>query len=308
MPAEGEAHADGGVALAIQFRFLQFSFHKKGMSRRRKKKKSRRGGGEPFGEQGLVLRRVIEELLGAIEVIGASGTRGRRAARENISGVMFEVVERVSALAFEKKGGVVAQWAVEVLSVLVDRCIGVLLRLGVSEVEGRGKERAGSVLARVETALEKHMKKLERVNKGYVETKARIKEHESRRDVVCDPKVIGRIVQRELAAAELYRGVLRYYRRLGLLGPNRTLLVRSEVPRKYWETLELAELSVKSEPEWWAFLWPVIKGNNQEFLVGVLEGRFPTLGRRLHTRWSSYREEFRSHLQSLAAARDKAAG
>ena len=277
------------------------------MSRRRKYKKSRRAGGEPFGEKSLLLRRIVEELFEKMEVIGASGTRGRRAARENISGHVFGVLDRVSALAMQKKDRVVAQWAVQLLSLLVDRCMGNFFRLGTSEVEGQGKERAGDVLARVEMALEKHRRKLERVNSAYVETKAQIQKLKRRADVVADPKVIGRIVQKELATAELYRDALRFYRRLRLLGKDRTLRVRSEVPRKYWETLELEDLCEKSEPQWWAFLWPVIKRNNPDFLAKSRSGEFSSRGVREKACWSRYGPEFRRHLQSLARARSRRA-
>jgi hypothetical protein len=261
-------------------------------------------GGVPRGEESLSesssVRGNLELLFSKIENIGASGTRTRSTAREYLSGHLCQVIDQLTALSVQKKDRVAAQWAVRALSVLGCRSIGFLI--DIAEAEGIGKEWAGESLAWIDDALEKHREKLGKLNPAFSETKKRIQELERRRDVFADPGVIGQIVQKELAKAERYWGLLRFYRRL--LGDGWEREIATGIPREYWASEPLVAFCEKSLSAWSAFLWPLIKKNNADFLVGVREGRFPTLGIRRHARWSRYGTEFRRHLLSLAKARD----
>jgi hypothetical protein len=279
------------------------------MSAKRKNKEKRVPGGVPFAEISLSLRSCLDSLFGRIETIGASA---RSAARDHLTGHLFEAIDRLCNLAFQKKDTVAAQWAAQALSVLAYRCINPVIGIGSVEQDTIGKRWAGESLARVDDAVEKHRKTLSRVNSTYRETKAKIRKLKLRRDIVAAPGPIGQIVQKELATAEYYRGALLSYRRL--LGKNRksfrTQIVKPKqvemyykIPREYRRTLKLPDFTEKSEPQWWEFLWPLIKKNNPDLLVELREGKFPTRGIRHHARWSSYRKEFRSHLRTLARLR-----
>jgi hypothetical protein len=280
--------------------------------RKSKKKDKRVGGGIPFGEISLSLRSNLDLLFARIENIGAIGTGARRAAGDHLSGHLFETIDRLSVLAVQKKDSVAAQRAAQTLSILVCRCINRLIGIGSAKQDTIGKRCAGESLARVDDAVEKHRKTLSRVNSAYRETKAEIRRLKLRRDIVAAPGPIGQIVQKELAIAEYYRERLLFYRRL--LGKNRksfrTQIVKPKqvemyykIPREYRRTLKLPDFTEESEPQWWEFLWPLIKKNNPDLLVELREGKFPTRGIRHRARWSSYRKEFRSHLRTLARLR-----
>jgi hypothetical protein len=271
------------------------------MSGKRKEKEKRVVGGVPFAEESLSLRSNLDLLFSRIENIGATGTRARRAARDHLSGHLFAVIDGLIALGLQKKDRVAAQWAARVLSVLGWRCIKVLLGIAEGEQDTIGKRCAGESLARIDEALEKHREKLVEVNSAFRETKAQIQKLQHRRDIVADPGVIGQIVQKELALAELYREWLRFHRRL--FGEEWESELSTQIPREYWASEALPAFCVKSFPMWWAFLWPLIRRNNADFLVGVREGKYPTLGIRREARWSKYGTEFRRHLRSLAKAR-----
>jgi hypothetical protein len=78
---------------------------------------------------------------------------------------------------------------------------------------------------------------------------------------------------------------------------------RWRIPQKYWDAVDLAEFSVKSEPEWWKFLWPLIKKNKPNLLAKLREGKFASRGIRFKSRWASYGKEFRNVLRTLARLR-----
>ena len=259
-------------------------------------------GGVLLAEESLSLRRNLDFFFGLIEKnLGSVRTRARRAAREQLSGNLFAMIDRLIALAEQKRDKVSAQWASRVLSVLVSRCICPLIGIAEGKVEGEGKRSAGESLARVEEVLGKHAKKLDEVNLAYVETKAQLQELGRRRDVVADPGVIGQIVQKELAVAQLYWKWLRFSRRL--FGDGWEKEISTEIPREYFAFEPLPAFCEKSCEAWWQLLWPLIKKHNPDFLVGVRAGLFPTLGIRMHARWSRYGDDFRDPLEALARLR-----
>jgi hypothetical protein len=257
-------------------------------------------GSVPLAEESLSLRRNLDSLFGTIATIGAGG---RSAAREHISGHLLDLIDGLIALAMQRKDRVTAQWAARALSVLVYRCINPLIVIAEGKQDTIGKRLAGGSLALIDDALEKHGDRLEKVNSAFRETEAKIRKLKRRRDIVADPGVIGQVVQKELALAELYWERLRFYRRL--FGDGWESEVSTQIPREYWASEPLLAFSEKSKLAWWKFLWPLIKKNNADFLVGVRQGKYPTLGIRRDARWSSYRKEFRRHLRAIAKARRK---
>lgn len=214
----------------------------------------------------------------------------------------MEAIDRLIDLALQKKDRVAAQWAAQALSVLFCRCSGPLLGIGEGEGEGRGKRRAGESLARVEVAIEKHRKTLERVNSAYRKTKAKIRKVRLRRDIVA-PGLIGQIVQEELATGERYRGQLLFYRRL--LGKNWESLIRTRIPREYWVTLELRDFSVTSAGDWFEkLIWPRIKKRQAELLPKLRRGaKLRDKARTGFLYLTDFQNQCRNHLKALAKLR-----
>jgi len=288
-----------------------FFGQKESMSEKRKRKTpegKRVLGGVPLAEISLSLRSNLDSLFGLIETIGASA---RSAARDHLTGHLFETIDRLCNLAFQKKDSVAAQRAAQTLSVLVSRCINPLLGIGSAKGNTIGKRWAGKSLAHVEVAIEKHRKTLGRVNSAYRKTEAKIRKLKLRRDIVAAPGPIGQIVQKELATAEYYRDALLFYRRL--LGKNRksfrTQIVKPKqvemyykIPRKYRRTLKLPDFSVRSEPQWWEFLWPFIRKKIDVSKMPKLKKRDDEHGGiKQRIRYvSDLQKACRDHLRSLA--------
>jgi hypothetical protein len=222
----------------------------RGKRKRKKFKEKRVAAGVPLGEIRLSLRTCLDSLFRVMETIGAGP---RSAARDHLTGHLFETIDRLCDLAFQKKDTVAAWRAAQTLSALVYRCINPLIAIASAKQDTIGKRWAGESLARINDAVEKHEKTLSRVNSAYRETKVQKK---PRRDIVV-PGPIGQIVQKELATAEYYRDELPFYRRL--LGKNWKSLIPTPIPDEYWLTLQLPDFTEESEPQWWEFLWPLIK-------------------------------------------------
>jgi hypothetical protein len=283
------------------------------MSGKRKKKEKRVAGGVPLGDISLSLRSNLDSLFGWIETIGAGA---RSAARDHLSGHLLETIDRLCDLAAQKKDRVAGQRAAQALSVLVYRCINPLIGIGSAKQVTGGQLLAGESLMRVRVVIEKHNERLRRVNSAYRETEAKIRKLKLRRDIVADPGVIGQIVQKELATAERYRDELLFYRRLRLLAKNRKSLIRTRISSEYWPAMKLPEFSVKSEPQWWEFLWPLLKKNNPDLLEKLrgdakrkevvwthLDG---SSNRQVKSRklfWKDFQKQFRNHLKALAGQR-----
>jgi hypothetical protein len=231
---------------------------------------------------------------------------------------------------FERVGGEdahAARVAGNNLNEIVGNSISYMLGFGLHQEDSFAKQWAGQFLGGLEVSLEKHHKKLSKTNAAY--RKERKKIGKLRSDVLF-PRLKGAIVQRELKKAERHRRSLLLLREV--LKPRDLRLVigdetrpfgtqywkkvaqRSGIPQEYFVTVKLPQFSMKSEPQWWKFLWPQIKRNNPN-LLAQLRSRYPraervdprdkkSVPRASTTRWTNYRTEFRNHLQTLARHRD----
>jgi len=265
-------------------------------------------GGFPLAEISLSLRSCLDSLFGSIETIGASA---RSAARDHLTGHLFETIDRLCNLAFQKKDNVAAWRAAQTLSVLVCRCINPLIGVASAKGDTIGKRWAGESLARVNDAVEKHEKTLSSVNSAYRDTKAKKK---PRRDIV-DPGLIGQIVQEELATGEYYRDELLFYRRV--LGKNRksftqTRIIRPKqverywkIPREYRRTLKLPNFSVRSVEDWFReWIWPRIKKRQAELLPKLQqEAKLRAKAKAGFVYLKDFQNQCRNHLKALAKLR-----
>ncbi|HEU5247017.1 MAG TPA: hypothetical protein VFU09_08005 [Candidatus Udaeobacter sp.] len=196
------------------------------------------------------------------------------------------------------------------LQTLFGTHVGQLLRLALEKKEGKTKQCAGTMLANMASSVGKHNKKLSETNSAYLtETK---KIHNEKQLVqVLFPKPISEAVQQELKTAERYR------KRLLLLkaafGKEWKEAARREgIPEAYWVFAELANLSEKSELQWWKSLWPLIKKNKPDLLQKLQErsnrakrsipGEPPT---KINHPWSKYANEFHNVLRTIAGYRDR---
>jgi hypothetical protein len=177
-----------------------------------------------------------------------------------------------------------------------------LLRLALSKQENKTKQWAGKMLANSFTSVLKHDKKLSETNKAYLAEKKKIS-GEKQLVQVLFPKPISEAVQRELRSGERYRKTLRLLK-AAFRKQWKEAARRQNIPEGYWDFAELPDFSQESEPQWWKFLWPLIKKNSPDFLRELRDGKFPTRGIRYQARWASYRKEFRNVLRTLARLRD----
>jgi hypothetical protein len=91
---------------------------------------------------------------------------------------------------------------------------------------------------------------------------------------------------------------------------------KEKIPREYWAVVKLPEFSVKSEPRWWGFLWPLIRKNNPGLLEKLRrdakrgeevwiftdgQSRKQVRARKLY--WKDFQRQFRLHLKALADLR-----
>jgi hypothetical protein len=265
---------------------------------KRKKKEKRVKGGVSLAEISLSLRSCLDSLFGRIETIGASA---RSAARDHLTGHLFETIDRLCNLAFQKKDTVAAWRAAQTLSALVCRCINPLIGIASVKQDTIGKRWAGESLARVYVAVEKHKKTLSRINSAYRETKAKI--GKPRRDIVVAPRPIGQIVQEELAIGEHYRDELLFYRRV--LGKNWKSLIRTRIPREYWATLKLPDFSVRSEGDWFReWIWPRIKKRQAELLPKwQQDAKLRAKAKTEFLHLNEFQKQCRNHLKALAKLR-----
>src|SRR5262249_37153532 len=81
------------------------------------------------------------------------------------------------------------------------------------------------------------------------------------------------------------------------------MLKKRDIPQEYWPAMDLPEFSVKSEPKWWEFLWPLIKEkSDQRELLNLAQQKFSPGKERY---FSSLQKTAHDHLKALARLRDK---
>jgi hypothetical protein len=138
-----------------------------------------------------------------------------------------------------------------------------LLRLALERNESKTKEWAGIILASIGVSVWKHDEKLSKKNNAYLNEKKKIGKF--RTDVWFARSRTSRLVRKKLRTVERYRSrllVLRAVCRRARTGGNylwERIAKRQRIPERYFGTVDLPEFSVKSEPQWWKFLWPFIR-------------------------------------------------
>jgi hypothetical protein len=78
---------------------------------------------------------------------------------------------------------------------------------------------------------------------------------------------------------------------------------KEKAPREYWQAVDLRGFSKNSEPHWWKFLWPLIKKHNPDLLAILRNESVSNAAKNKTARWSTFRRQFRQHLQLLAERR-----
>ena len=197
----------------------------------------------------------------------------RKSLSKRVPGGYSQIADRKNGPAYERQRNFVYGWffemleklksndaksahsAIEALEGLFLAFTSTLLGLAKAGKDKTTKQWAGRLLASVGCSICKYDEKLCAANRSYREEKAKI--GELRLDVLF-PRKISRIVQRELKKAE------RMQRRLLVIkkvcgGQWRKTATRQRIPKAYWRTMQLDGFSGKSEPQWWKFLWPLIK-------------------------------------------------
>jgi hypothetical protein len=170
-----------------------------------------------------------------------------------------------------------------------------LLRLSLQEKDGATKKWAGEILAFIGSRIAVEDRKLLKENKGYSTYKRRIGK---KLGTVLYPKAtISRVVQVELSVAERVRDLLSVLD--FTCGEWEQEAKRLRIRECYWPGMDLPELSPKSEPRWWKFLWPLIKKNYPDLLLKLRNESVANDKKR----WSTFRRQFRQHLQLLARRR-----
>jgi hypothetical protein len=187
---------------------------------------------------------------------------------------------------------------------------GQLLRVALSKEGSDANQWAGRVLADIFVGIGKYVGKV-RLKKPYgklTETNAAFRNEKKligklRTDVLF-PAQVRAIAQRELKQALTCR------RRLMLLstvkGWQKTAK-KQKIPQKYWPAMKLPEFSVKWEPAWWKFLWPLIQNEIDLSKLPLLAQHDHTTGgiKRRERYLSDCQKTARDHLKALARLRDK---
>ena len=225
--------------------------------------------------------------------------------RNFVYGWFFEMLGRLKGNDVEA-----ARSAMEALESPFLRFTSTLLGIARAGKDKTSKQWAGRLLASIGCSIQKHDPKLSNANKAYRLEKKNI--GKLRIDVLF-PKGIGIVVRRELKKTERLRGLL-------LMNPTtcdkhwREVVKGQRIPKSYWPTMKLPEFSVKSEPQWWKFLWPLIKKNNPDLLETLRKrssrnsvtydrpGKWSV--KSVKTSWKDYRNEFRNHFRTLARLRN----
>jgi hypothetical protein len=166
-----------------------------------------------------------------------------------------EMLERV-----ESDDDEAAQGARDELQTLWLNALGVLLKLALEKRDRSVKQWAGMMLASLFVSIYKHdsekgkaRRVLSKTNEAYRLEKSRL--GKLRTNVLLATKLTA-TVWRKLKVTVNYRKQLR---RLKAIQYWETEADRQGIPKTYWPCVKLPEFSVKSEPRWWKFLWPLIR-------------------------------------------------
>jgi hypothetical protein len=214
---------------------------------------------------------VYDWFFTMLERLKGDDAEAARSAREALEGLFLEFTSTVLGLAKAGKDKTTKQWG-------------------------------GKLLASIGGSIQKHDQKLSNANKAY---RLEQKKFGNLRVDVLFPKGIGIVVQRELKKAErLRRRLLVIQKTCGR--PWREVVKRQRIPESYLPTMKLPEFSVKSEPQWWEFLWPFIGKKIDVSKMPKLKKHDDEHGGiKERIRYvSDSQTACRDHLQSLARQRD----
>jgi len=171
-----------------------------------------------------------------------------------------------------------------------------LLRFARERKKSKTKQWAGIMLASVGVSVWKHDQKLSEINAAYRQEKAKLAPKSL--TAALFPKPIGKIVQRELMKALPYRNRLLLLK--GACGKLwKPLAKKHKIPEAYWSTVNFPEFSVKTQPLYWKFLWPMI---SKKISVAKLNSRYKMARKRFP---SDSEKTAHDHLKLLARLRDK---
>ena len=210
--------------------------------------------------------------------------------RNFVYGWFFEMLEKLKS---DKAKA--AHRAIEALEGPFLAITSTLLTLAKGGKDKITKQWAGRLLGSIGCSIGKYDKKLFAANRNYRKEKAKF--GELRLDVLF-PRRISRIVQRELRKAERMRRRLLVIKKV--CGRQWTeVATRQRILKAYWLTLKLPDFSEKSWPQWWEFLWPIIR---KKINVAKLDSRYQMARKRYA---SDSDKTARGHLKLLAHLRGK---
>jgi hypothetical protein len=173
-----------------------------------------------------------------------------------------------------------------------------LLRIALDEKDSAAKQWAGELLANIGAHIEIEEEKLTKVNARYRDWRSNIGK---KLQTVLYPKAaISVVVQCELDVVESHRTLLQ------LLGPGdgwQQEAKRLRIRECYWPARKLPEFEVRTEPQWWELSWPMIKKNYPGLLTRLRNESHSNAALQNKARWSTFRRQFRQHLQLLARHR-----
>ena len=240
---------------------------------------------------------------------------------------VFEMLERV-----EGRGKKAARKARAQLETFLLNSLGQSLRVAQDDKDSAAREWACKLLADVFVSIGKDVGKV-RIEKPYgklMEIKAFRDEKKRIGKVRTDmlfPGMVRAVVQSELKKAGRFRKRLlllkagcitervqkiRYgnvsiktavKQQIPLTWQQTAKYKRPRIPKQYWPAMDLPEFSVKSEPQWWEFLWPLIqKNSDHQQLLELAERKYRAFRARC---FADFAKTARDHLKALARLRDK---
>ena len=152
------------------------------------------------------------------------------------------------------------------------------------------KDWAAKLLANLSVLMDEE---IYNANEAYRQEKSKLGKI-FRHDVWFPKNPLYQALHREIWFCQIYRKelswpvALSYYPKVN---------VPTTMPAEYRSILELPPLSLKSWRKWDPKLWWLVKRNNPQ-LLSELQQRY----KRVESRWSKYRKEFRQHLETIATA------
>jgi hypothetical protein len=267
----------------------------------------------------------VKQLVGAPEIAHSDDGERWELQTAFVTAWVLEMWERVGGA--DKK--IAHETRAELQTFFLNN-LGQMLRLALADRQSNAKRWACRVLADIFVSIGKHVGKI-RIKKPYgklMETKAFLDQKKfigKVRTNVLFPGMIRAIAQHELKRAGQFRKRLLFLKdrcisehqqkaKYGNVSINaaekkgipltwKQAAKKQKIPQEYWPAMDSPEFSVKSEPQWWKFLWPLIqKNSDHQQLLELAERKY----RAARTRcFADFEKTTRDHLKALARLRDK---